>query len=134
MGGRRTYMKVFLASVGRLESDIRSTANQAESGGIMKVYLAESGGVMKAYLAESGGRLFGDANILQSFYYADEYTENTIIPKSKNFMLDSGAFTFMQSAKKQINWNEYAEKCAQFVKKNRIEKYFEEAYFVLSFS
>ena len=108
-------MKVFLAGgQGQLASAIQSTANQAESGG-----------VMKAYLAESGGLIFNGANILQSFYYVDDFTEKIIIPNCKDFMLDSGAFTFMQSAKKQINWDEYVEKYAQFVKKNRIEKYFE---------
>lgn len=108
-------MRLYLAGgQPQIKVAIQSTANQAESGG-----------VMKAYLAESGGRLFGDANILQSFYYADEYTENTIIPKSKNFMLDSGAFTFMQGKGGKIDWDDYVNKYANFINKNHIDKYLE---------
>ena len=40
-------------------------------------------------------------------------------------MLDSGAFTFMQNANAGVNWDEYIEKYAAFVVKNRVQKYFE---------
>lgn len=73
-------MKMYLASVSSIETDLK----------------AESGGLMKAYLAESGGLIFNDANILQSFYYVDDFTRNIIIPNCKDFLLDSGAFTFIQ--------------------------------------
>ena len=101
-------MKMYLASVSRLETDLK----------------AESGGLMKAYLAESGGLIFNDANILQSFYYVDDFTRNIIIPNCKDFLLDSGAFTFIQNAK-HVDWDEYVEKYAKFVRENKIEKYFE---------
>ena len=45
-----------------------------------------------------------DVAILESFYYADEQTEQ-MIPKLKKFLLDSGAFTFFGSGKK-VKWNE----------------------------
>ena len=112
-------MKMYLASVSRLETDLK-----AESGGLMKAYLAESGGLMKAYLAESGGLIFNDANILQSFYYVDDFTRNIIIPNCKDFLLDSGAFTFIQNAK-HVDWDEYVERYAKFVRENKIQKYFE---------
>ena len=45
-----------------------------------------------------------DVAILESFYYADEWTER-IIPKTKRFLLDSGAFTFFSSGK-SVDWND----------------------------
>ena len=49
-----------------------------------------------------------DLSILESFYYADEWTE-WAIPRLKNFMLDSGAFTFMTSHKGKVDWNDYMQ-------------------------
>lgn len=39
--------------------------------------------------------------ILESFYYADETTER-LLPYFGDFLLDSGAFTFMQNSKKGV--------------------------------
>ena len=61
--------------------------------------------------------------ILESFYYADADTER-LIPHFGDFMLDSGAFTFMQG-KATLNWDEYVERYADFVIRNKVEKYFE---------
>lgn len=63
--------------------------------------------------------------ILESFYYVDADTER-LLPYFGDFMLDSGAFTFMANiGDKEIDWMEYASKYAQFVKRNNIEKYIE---------
>lgn len=62
--------------------------------------------------------------ILESFYYADEDTER-LLPLFGDFMLDSGAFTFMQNSKSHIEWEPYIERYADFIKRNKIEKYFE---------
>lgn len=62
--------------------------------------------------------------ILESFYYADETTEK-LIPYFGDFLLDSGAFTFMQNTKKAIVWEEYIERYADFINRNKVEKYFE---------
>lgn len=62
--------------------------------------------------------------ILESFYYADADTER-LIPYFGDFLLDSGAFTFMQNSKSHVNWDEYIERYAEFIKKNRVEKFFE---------
>lgn len=62
--------------------------------------------------------------ILESFYYADADTER-LLPYFGDFLLDSGAFTFMQNTKIETNWDEYIEKYASFIKRNNIEKYFE---------
>lgn len=95
-------MKIFLAGTERLESD----AKQLHS----------------AYLAES--YLYQGANILQSFYYASEFTEKIIIPNCKSFLLDSGAFTFMQG-KRNPDWNKYVDDYAEFINKNDIQLFFE---------
>ena len=62
--------------------------------------------------------------ILESFYYADEDTER-LLPYFGDFLLDSGAFTFMQNAKSHVDWNEYIERYADFINRNKIEKFFE---------
>lgn len=79
-----------------------------------------------SHIEKSGidGGLFTGTNILQSFYYCDDLTVNTIIPQCKNFMLDSGAFTFF-SAGGVVDWNDYIKRYAQFITKNNIKLYFE---------
>lgn len=63
--------------------------------------------------------------ILESFYYTDEDTER-LLPYFGDFLLDSGAFTFMQGNHSgKINWEEYIERYADFINRNRIEKFFE---------
>ena len=68
--------------------------------------------------------LINGANILQSFYFAGEFTTKVIIPNCKRFMLDSGAYSFM-AGKKSVNWNEYVEKYCQFIRANNVQHYFE---------
>lgn len=62
--------------------------------------------------------------ILESFYYADEITEK-LIPYFGEFLLDSGAFTFMMSSKNHVAWEEYIERYAAFINRNKVEKFFE---------
>jgi hypothetical protein len=64
--------------------------------------------------------------VLESFYYIQDW----MLPYIKNdwnFLLDSGAFTFMNDKKnaKNINWDEYTEKYAKFINENNIELFFE---------
>ena len=63
------------------------------------------------------------AYILESFYYADDWTERTI-PLLGSFMLDSGAFTFFTQGK-HVDWEEYTERYAEFVKRNNVKLFFE---------
>lgn len=70
------------------------------------------------------GDLLENANILQSFYYCNDFTEKIMIPYSKSFMLDSGAFTFFSSGK-NVNWDEYIKKYAEFINRNNIDLFFE---------
>ena len=62
--------------------------------------------------------------ILESFFYANEDTER-LVPYFGDFMLDSGAFTFMQSSKSHVEWNDYIERYADFINRNKVEKFFE---------
>lgn len=62
--------------------------------------------------------------ILESFYYIKEWQ----IPYIKDFdlfLLDSGAFTFINNFKGEVNWKDYIDKYADFIIKNNIEYFFE---------
>lgn len=94
----------------------------------MKIYLA---GVIPFNEKKNRGGGFSKAiinhrpYILESFYYTDEDTER-LLPYFGDFLLDSGAFTFMQGNHSgKINWEEYIERYADFINRNRIEKFFE---------
>ena len=88
---------------------------------IMNMYLAESGMVMKTYIPVD---LYKDANILQSFYYASDFTTNVIIPSCKSFMLDSGAYSFMRGASISC-LSDYVDKYCDFINLNNIDLFFE---------
>lgn len=88
----------------------------------MKVYLADSGKLREAYCEEP--TLKHRPYILESFYYADEDTER-LLPFFGDFLLDSGAFTFMQNSHIKADWNEYVERYAEFINRNNISKFFE---------
>lgn len=62
--------------------------------------------------------------ILESFYYADADTER-LVPLFGDFLLDSGAFTFMENAKVRVDWDEYIERYANFINRNKVDKFFE---------
>lgn len=52
--------------------------------------------------------------ILESFFYADADTER-LIPFYGDFLLDSGAFTFMQGKGGSPDFDAYAERYADFI-------------------
>lgn len=62
--------------------------------------------------------------ILESFFYVDEDTER-LLPLFGDFMLDSGAFTFMQGKVGELEWDDYIERYADFINRNNVEKFFE---------
>lgn len=72
--------------------------------------------------AETGDIII-DIAVLESFYYADEYTE-WLIPRLKKFLLDSGAFTLFSSGK-HIDWNDYLDKYIAFINRNDVKRFFE---------
>lgn len=85
----------------------------------MKVCLAAT------YCRESTVNTAGMCDFaLESFWYVKEW-QLPKIKKCKLFLLDSGAFTFMSNSNKQVNWDEYVEQYADFIKRNNIEHFFE---------
>lgn len=62
--------------------------------------------------------------LLESFYYIQDW-QVEIVKSVKGFLLDSGAFTFMQSKKNNVNWAEYIERYADFINQNNVECFFE---------
>ena len=90
----------------------------------MKVFLAATNGLKKDIL--SGGLDITGVYILESYYTIKDW-QVELIPKMGDFLLDSGAFTFMQNSTKHgsTDWLSYADAYADFVKSNRILKYLE---------
>lgn len=90
----------------------------------MEIYLADSEARAKQMNEDSKDNLFKGTNILQSYYYCNEFTEKVVIPSCDSFMLDSGAFTFFSSGK-HVDWNEYIKKYADFITRNDVKLFFE---------
>lgn len=88
----------------------------------MKIYLSGTGLLKKSFIDNK--IKLDELNILESFFSIREW-QIPLIPKFKNFMLDSGAFTFRHNNKKTINWEEYTLNYAKFIKKYDIKHYFE---------
>ena len=64
-------------------------------------------------------------NILETFYYLRNNKEfPRLIENFQNFLLDSGAFTFMSGASK-MDFDKYVEEYAAFVKKWNVQNFFE---------
>lgn len=87
----------------------------------MKVYLAGLSGARRLF--EDGILNPSEVNCLESYYSISKW-ECAFIPQFKNFLLDSGAFTFLNSSKK-VDWNDYADRFADFIKMHNIKHYFE---------
>jgi hypothetical protein len=68
--------------------------------------------------------LGSDSILLESFYYVQDW-QLPIIKNCKFFLLDSGAFTFLNNSKTNVNWKEYIDKYIEFINKNDIEHFFE---------
>jgi hypothetical protein len=95
----------------------------------MKIYLAalecklDNTQIMKQIYSNPG-----TISVLGSFFgimHRNPKKYITLLPYFKDFMLDSGAFSFMNSKSNVINWDEYIEDYASYIKSNRIEKFFE---------
>lgn len=62
--------------------------------------------------------------VLESFYYWKEWQDD-LLKSCEEFLLDSGAFTFMRSSKKNIDWNDYIKRYADFINRKNIDNFFE---------
>lgn len=83
----------------------------------MKIFLA--GTCSRPWVFEKHKPLF----VLESFYYIKPWQIKEI-KNWKMFMLDSGAFTFF-SYGKDVDWDDYINKYADFINENNIEYFFE---------
>ena len=97
----------------------------------MKVYLAGASNlntIINQVYQELDKQKLNDYHIplLESFQYINNWMAPYIVNKW-DFILDSGAFTFMNGMTKQnkINWDEYVEKYAEFINKYDIKLFFE---------
>jgi hypothetical protein len=62
--------------------------------------------------------------ILESFWYIQDW-QLEYLNKKDLFLLDSGAFTFMNNFKGKVDWKEYIDKYADFIIKNKVKNFFE---------
>lgn len=62
--------------------------------------------------------------VLESFFYVDEKYMSYYLSRDI-FILDSGAFTFLNSAKTSVNWDAYVAKYVDFINRYDIRFFFE---------
>lgn len=68
----------------------------------------------------------GSLNILETFYYLRSTNLlPKLLPSCRNFLLDSGAFTFMNNDKGHTDFDAYTEEYARFINKYDIKLFFE---------
>ena len=88
----------------------------------MEVYLAGENGKSRILSEIYRG---GGEKILESFYYArNNPTIQKLIPYLGRFLLDSGAFSFMEG-KAAVDWDGYIEEYAGFINRHKIDLFFE---------
>lgn len=106
-----------------IDKNLKALEAGKEKGEDMELYLA--GGHNERDTRVPRDKQHG-VHILESFYYADEFTEK-MIPYFGKFLLDSGAFTLFsdKSKGKGIIWEEYVDKYADFIVRNKVERFFE---------
>jgi hypothetical protein len=88
---------------------------------VPRIYLAST--YPRSYLGEE--LLSSIPYVLESFYYFAEW-QYPYLSRWKSFLLDSGAFTFMEAKNKKVkSYKEYTIQYANFVKDNNIKNFFE---------
>lgn len=104
---------------GRTSGEEREDRPQNYGGNDMNMFLA--GTMSRPYVMENAGGF----KILESFYYC---RGNDVIPKllprMSDFLLDSGAFSFMQG-KSAVDWDKYTEEYAAWINTYGVSKFFE---------
>lgn len=88
----------------------------------MEVYLAGESPVKNGGMISSWEGL----NILESYYYVRKNKHfSRLCGTEENFLLDSGAFTFMRDNEKKTDFDAYVEEYAEFIKRWNIIRFFE---------
>ena len=106
---------------------LEDTGKEADKN--MDMYLAGIQGKANAFATQPDENLKPKEkgiHILESFFYADEFTER-MIPYFGKFLLDSGAFTLFSDPKrgKNVVWEDYVDRYADFIRRNNVEHFFE---------
>lgn len=86
----------------------------------MKIFLAGSGWEKTCW----ANRDFFDFFRLESFAHISTY-ERSVINKYRSFLLDSGAFTYLNKKTGDVDWLKYIEQYADFIKKYNVDLFFE---------
>lgn len=86
----------------------------------MKVFLAATS--TKAFMEE---KLKCIPYVLESFYSIEDWQLPLIRDNWEMFLLDSGAFTFMNGCKQSVDWKQYVDDYCDFIIKNDIKYFFE---------
>lgn len=69
---------------------------------------------------------WGEINVLESYFYARKSKVlDKLIPLTRHFLLDSGAFSFMQGTGGHCDWDRYANEYCDFINKYAIDDFFE---------
>ena len=85
---------------------------------------------MKVCLASTSTReIFKDnykkiPYLLESFYYFKDW-QIPLLQTAQLFLVDSGAFTFMNGSKGKVDFNAYLDKYIDFINKNNVKHFFE---------
>ena len=110
-------MDLYLAGI-----DTRPWLVELDWNELMKFHLAGEHEVKNGSVCKT----WEGVNILESFYYArlNKYVER-LLPSAKSFLLDSGAFTFMQNAEGTVNWEQYISEYAEFINSHDVKLFFE---------
>lgn len=123
LGTPHTYdMKVYLAGAAAGNNAKIWREGTADTNKVMRVFLA--GLHADKNRAGSAGDFGQRIAVLESFYYIKDW----MLPYIKDhwhFMLDSGAFTFMQDKSVTVDWVEYVERYAEFINRNNIDLFLE---------
>jgi len=89
----------------------------------MRIFLA--GSETRQYIVDSLDDL-KDVNILESYFYLRQFESYMeIVKHCGSFLLDSGAFTFMQKQHGNVDWDSYIEEFAAFINKWDVKLFFE---------
>lgn len=126
-------MRIFLAGgiSGNLNPFFREYAKTGNERNAMRIFLAGSHGLTPiltkaedVYETQNCGVTGLKPYILESFFYMNQHIEK-LIPTFGDFLLDSGAFTFMQGRNSGQTWDDYLKTYAEFINKHNIKNFFE---------
>ena len=63
--------------------------------------------------------------VLETFYYAERNKSAETLPYYADYIVDSGAFSFMSGTAKGANWAEYVDRYADWIIEHDVKKFFE---------